>query len=67
MHDAVVDSVGDVSDVEVLRLSIVVTNADAAEPMWAKRGYQPTGESSGYISGRVESTARVWACPLVAA
>lgn len=67
MHDAVVDWVGDVSDVEVLRLSIVDTNADAAEPFWAKLGYQPTGEASPYSSGCVESTARVWTRSVVVA
>lgn len=67
MHDAVVGWVGGISEVEVLRLSIVDTNADVAEPFWMKLGYQPTGESSPYISGLVESTARVWVRRLVSA
>lgn len=67
MHDAVVDWVRGATEVEVLRLSIVDANADVAEPFWAKLGYQPTGEVSPYVSGRVESTARVWVRPVVAA
>lgn len=67
MHDAVIDWARGASEVEVLRLSIVDANADVAEPFWVKLGYQPTGEASRYVSGRVESTARVWERPVVAA
>ena len=45
MHDAVIDLVGRTPNIQSLRLSIVDTNADLAEPFWAKLGYEPTGES----------------------
>lgn len=66
MHDAVVDWLGGTSEVQVLRLSIVDTNADVAEPFWVKLGYQLAGKALPYTSGRVESTARVSTRPVVA-
>jgi len=60
MHDAVIDLVGRTPNIQSLRLSIVDTNADLAEPFWAKLDYEPTGESVPYVSGSVESTARIW-------
>lgn len=67
MHDAVIDLVGRTPNIQSLRLSIVDTNADLAEPFWAKLGYEPTGESVPYVSGSVESTARIWTRPVVIA
>lgn len=66
MHDAVVDHASRDSTIQTLRLSIVETNADLAEPFWARLGYEPTGDVSTYVSGDVESTARIWGRPLVA-
>lgn len=66
MHDAVVDLAGRTPGIQSLRLSIVDTNADLAAPFWTKLGYEPTGEASPYVSGGVESTARVWVRPVVA-
>ncbi|TAP27782.1 GNAT family N-acetyltransferase [Arthrobacter sp. S41] len=62
-HDAVIDLVAQSSDIKSLRLSVVDTNADLAEPFWKKLGYVPTGESEPYVSGSVESTARIWLRP----
>ncbi len=67
MHDAVIDLVGRTPNIQSLRLWIVDTNADLAEPFWAKLGYEPTGESVPYVSGSVESTARIWTRPVVIA
>lgn len=67
MHDAVIDLVGRTPNIQSLRLSIVDTNADLAEPFWAKLGYEPTGESVPYVLGSVESTARIWTRPVVIA
>lgn len=67
MHDAVIDLVGRTPNIQSLRLSIVDTNADLAEPFWAKLGYEPTGESVPYVSGSVESTARIWTRTVVIA
>ena len=67
LFDAVVDWVGGISNVKVLRLLIVDANADVAEPFWVKLGCQSTGETSPYILGLVESTARAWVRPVVAA
>lgn len=60
MHDAVVDLAGRRAGIQSLRLSIVDTNADLAAPFWTKLGYEPTGEAVPYVSGSVESTARIW-------
>ncbi|MGP9528768.1 GNAT family N-acetyltransferase [Glutamicibacter sp. AOP5-A2-18] len=67
MHDAVIDLVGRTPNIQSLRLSIVDTNADLEEPFWAKLDYEPTGESVPYVSGSVESTARIWTRSVVIA
>ncbi|MDR0960608.1 MAG: GNAT family N-acetyltransferase [Propionibacteriaceae bacterium] len=66
MHDAVIDYVSSHSAIQTLRLAIVDTNAEIAEPFWMKLGYEPTGEASRYASGDVESMSRIWARSLVA-
>lgn len=65
MHDAVIDFVRWESGIQSLRLSIVDTHADLAEPFWTRLGYEPTGEAVPYASGSVESTARIWTRPVV--
>lgn len=68
MHDAVIDHVGRDVRIKTLRLSIVDTNADLAEPFWARLDYEPNGEAVPYVvSGSVESTARIWVRPVVVA
>lgn len=64
MHDAVIDLAALSPDIRSLRLLIVDTNADLAVPFWTKLGYEPTGEAVPYVSGSVESTARIWARPV---
>ena len=65
MHDAVVDLVGSHANIRTLRLSIVDTDADLAEPFWVRLGYWPSGEAVPYSSGSVEPTARIWLRPVV--
>lgn len=65
MHDAVIDLVGAKPEIQTMRLSIVDTNADLAEPFWVRLGYEPTGEAVPYLSGSVESKARIWMRPVV--
>lgn len=67
MHDAVIDHVGSIGSIQTLRLPIVDTNADLATPFWVRLGYEPTGDAVPYVSGNVESTARIWTRPVVAA
>ncbi|MFJ4297726.1 GNAT family N-acetyltransferase [Curtobacterium sp. NPDC089689] len=47
-----------------LRLGIVATNADVAEPFWRSLGYEPTGETKPYRYDRLESTVALWERPL---
>lgn len=47
-----------------LRLGIVATNADVAEPFWRSLGYEPTGETKPYRYDRLESTVTLWERPL---
>lgn len=65
MHEAVVQMVSGYPMIETMRLSIVDTNSDVAQPFWMKMGYRPTGEAAPYVSGSVESTARIWVRPVV--
>lgn len=64
MHQTVVEALRDEPQIQSLRLSIVGTNADVAEPFWTALGYQRTGESTPYSSGAVESIARIWVRPV---
>ncbi|MGV8895432.1 MAG: GNAT family N-acetyltransferase [Rhodoglobus sp.] len=64
MHDVIIDAVREQPQIKTLRLSIVDTNADLAEPFWKKLGYEPTGEAKPYSSGDVESVARIWSRPV---
>ncbi|WP_144712628.1 GNAT family N-acetyltransferase [Curtobacterium pusillum] len=60
MHDAVVERVRTVSGVERLRLGVVATNAEVAEPFWRALGYEPTGERGPYRYDHLESTVALW-------
>lgn len=64
MHDAVLDLARSWPEITTLRLSVVDTNADRADAFWSRLGYRPTGEAKPYVSGCVESTARIWARPV---
>ncbi|WP_213280688.1 GNAT family N-acetyltransferase [Cellulomonas hominis] len=65
LHDRVVEQALGWGDVDRLRLGIVATNADAAEPFWRALGYRPTGEVTEYVSGEVQSSTATWERELV--
>jgi GNAT superfamily N-acetyltransferase len=64
VHDAVVDLVSTWPEIATLRLAVVDTNRDVAEPFWRATGYGPTGETSPFESGSVRSVARIWTRPV---
>jgi len=61
VHQSVIEFLVQFPEIDTLRISIVDSNADAAQPFWSALGYEPTGEFSDYQAGTVKSTARVWA------
>ena len=65
LHDGVVEQAVQWGDVDVLRIGIVATNAAMAEPFWQALGYQPTGETTPYSYGDVNSTTAIWARALI--
>nr|WP_245346914.1 GNAT family N-acetyltransferase [Arthrobacter stackebrandtii] len=67
IHEAVIELARRVPSIHTLRLSIVETNADLVAPFWTKIGYEHTGEAVPYISGSVESVARIWTRSVAAA
>ncbi len=65
MHDALVAWVrGRAASTRRLRLGIVATNAEVAEPFWQALGYAPTGEVKPYRYDRLVSTVALWERPL---
>lgn len=64
LHDAVVRRAASWPGVVSLRLSIVDTNRQTAEPLWKHLGYRPTWESVPFHDGIVRSTARIWVRPI---
>ncbi len=60
-HDLVVGAIREEAPhVQTLRLAIVDTNAEQAEPFWKALGYQPTGEAKPYRYDQLTSTSRLW-------
>ncbi len=64
IHQSVIEFLVQYPEIDTLRISIVDSNADAAQPFWAALGYEPTGEFSVYQAGTVRSTARAWTLSL---
>ncbi len=66
MHDTVVSFLRSVdgAPVDRLRLGIVATNADLAEPFWHALGYEATGETKPYRYDHLESTVALRERPL---
>ncbi|MGO1319637.1 MAG: GNAT family N-acetyltransferase [Galactobacter sp.] len=60
MHREVLSLAASWPGIHRLRIGIVETNADVAEPFWATQGYTPTGETSVFESGPVVSRTRIW-------
>ena len=64
-HDLVVEAILErAPQAQTLRLAIVDTNAEQAEPFWKALGYRPTGESKPYRYDKLISTARLWERPV---
>lgn len=60
LHDAVVEQAVTWEGIDTLRLGIVATNAQVAEPFWRSCGYAPTGEVKPYAAGTVTSSTAIW-------
>jgi GNAT superfamily N-acetyltransferase len=63
MHEEVVREAAQ-ARLERLRLGIVATNAEVAQPFWAALGYRATGEVRPYRYDRLTSTVALWERPL---
>lgn len=50
--------------VTAVRLGIVASNAEAAEPFWQSLGFTRAGEVKPYVDGTVTSTVTFWECSL---
>lgn len=59
MHQELVNVVREHLQIRSLRLSIVDTNADVAEPFWVNLGYEPTGKTKPYASRDVASVTQI--------
>ena len=64
LHDAVIQRVVQECSATRLRLGIVETNADLAEPFWRALGYEPTGEVKPYQYDSLRSTVALWERPI---
>ena len=61
LHEALVDRALEDPALTTLRLSVVATNADAAEGFWRCLGYEPTREAKEWVrEDGVVTTAHVW-------
>lgn len=61
LHDEIVRRI---DGVDRMRLAIVDTNREGAEPFWRALGYRPTGETKPYSSGPIQSTTRIYTLDL---
>lgn len=64
MHLAVLDLVAGWPEITTLRLAIVATNKDEAEPFWRRLGYLPTGDEKPYETESLKTVAHIWERPL---
>lgn len=63
LHDAYLGAVRQHPNISTLRLGIVATNAEVAEPFWRALGYTPSGEVKDFSQGDVVSTVEVFTRP----
>jgi GNAT superfamily N-acetyltransferase len=47
-------------EITTLRIAIVATNAEIAEPFWRSLGYDPSGSPQPYRYNNLTSTVRIW-------
>ncbi|WP_237193885.1 GNAT family N-acetyltransferase [Rothia nasimurium] len=64
LHDTYLGAVRQCSNISTLRLGIVATNAEVAEPFWRAIGYTPSGEVKDFSQGDVVSTVEVFIRPV---
>ncbi|UMG94361.1 hypothetical protein [Nocardioides sp. TF02-7] len=50
--------------IRTLRLAVVATNRDVAEPFWLALGYRPVGDPVPYRYADLETTAQRYELPL---
>lgn len=68
LHERVLDYVGrQMPGVNRMRLGIVATNRDVAEPFWLRMGYAATGETRPWSQGTVVSTTLLYERPVALA
>ncbi len=65
LHDAYLGAVRQHLNISTLRLGIVATNAEVAEPFWRAVGYTPSGEVKEFSQGDVVSTVEVFTRPAI--
>ncbi|ORC22061.1 hypothetical protein A7979_00660 [Rothia nasimurium] len=64
LHEAYLGAVRQCPGISTLRLGIVATNAEVAEPFWRALGYIPSGEVKDFSQGDVISTVEVFTRPV---
>ncbi|WP_237223938.1 GNAT family N-acetyltransferase [Rothia nasisuis] len=64
LHEAYLGAVRQHPNISILRLGIVATNAEIAEPFWRALGYIPSGEVKDFSQGDVISTVEVFTRPV---
>ena len=64
LRDAYLEAVRQHPHISTLRLGIVATNAEVAEPFWRTLGYPPGGEVKDFSQGDVVSTVEVVTRPI---
>lgn len=64
LHDAYLSAIRQHPNISTLRLGIVATNAEVAEPFWRALGYTPSGEVKEFSQGDVVSTVEVFTRPV---
>lgn len=67
LHDSVLAQLAAEGDLATLRLGVVSTNAEVAEPFWERLGYVRSGEVQPYGQGLPGATVSIWSRPLRAA
>ena len=65
LHQAVVERAREECGADgQLRLAILDTNKEVADPFWQALGYVPTGETKPYQSGNLVSAVALWQRPI---
>jgi GNAT superfamily N-acetyltransferase len=57
-HAALLDVLRDWPEIRTIRLAVVATNREVADPFWRSLGYQPVGDPVPYRYADLETTAQ---------